>query len=150
MIWGIDLLIPALVLVALSALSAYSAVNPTAEGAAAAELIGCHDGDTCRFRLSPRGTPPASAVVESVRLLGIDAPELPGRCETERIAAEAARDFLLARLRAARRIEVAPVGRDAYGRLLARVRADGQDVSEALLAAGLARRYTGGRRHGWC
>ncbi|WP_290897841.1 thermonuclease family protein [Hoeflea sp.] len=39
---------------------------------------------------------------------------------------------------------------DRYGRTLACVYADGRDVAKALIAAGLARPYDGGRREGWC
>jgi micrococcal nuclease len=39
--------------------------------------------------------------------------------------------------------------RDRYGRTLALVSVDSQDLGEALIAAGLARRWDG-RRHPWC
>jgi endonuclease YncB( thermonuclease family) len=39
--------------------------------------------------------------------------------------------------------------RDTYGRLLRNVAVNGQDVGEALMSAGLARAYDGGRRR-WC
>ena len=110
-------------------------------------LSDCHDGDTCRFRLPARLT---AETVELVRIAGLDAPELPGRCPEERAAALAARDFLLARLRAAERVELLELGRDRFGRLLARVLADGEDMASALIAAGLARPYHGGKRNPWC
>lgn len=110
-------------------------------------LHDCHDGDTCRFLLPARALPPT---VEAVRLLGVDTPELPGRCPAEQAAALAARDFLLDLLRRAERIEILPAGRDHFGRLLARVLADGADAGAALIAAGLARPYAGGRRKPWC
>jgi endonuclease YncB( thermonuclease family) len=39
--------------------------------------------------------------------------------------------------------------RDVYGRLLRNVSVNGQDVGEALISAGVARAYAGGRRS-WC
>jgi micrococcal nuclease len=39
--------------------------------------------------------------------------------------------------------------RDRYGRTLARVAVGGADLGEALIAAGLARRWDG-RRRPWC
>jgi endonuclease YncB( thermonuclease family) len=41
-------------------------------------------------------------------------------------------------------------GHDQYGRELRSVQVGGQDVGEAMIAAGLARSYSGGRRGGWC
>jgi endonuclease YncB( thermonuclease family) len=39
--------------------------------------------------------------------------------------------------------------RDVYGRLLRDVQVDGADVDEAMMSAGVARDYGGGRRS-WC
>jgi micrococcal nuclease len=39
--------------------------------------------------------------------------------------------------------------RDFYGRLLRNVAVDGADVGEAMVEAGVAREYAGGRRP-WC
>lgn len=39
---------------------------------------------------------------------------------------------------------------DRYGRLLAALALDGQDVADTLIAARLARPYDGGTRQGWC
>jgi endonuclease YncB( thermonuclease family) len=39
--------------------------------------------------------------------------------------------------------------RDVYGRLLRNVAVGGQDVGEAMISAGVAREYGGGRRP-WC
>ncbi len=39
--------------------------------------------------------------------------------------------------------------RDKYGRLLRNVSVNGQDVGQALISAGVARAYAGGRRS-WC
>lgn len=41
-------------------------------------------------------------------------------------------------------------GRDQYGRELRYVQVDGQDAGEAMIAAGLARSYAGGRKQGSC
>ena len=41
-------------------------------------------------------------------------------------------------------------GPDKYGRMLGRARMGTEDLGSALLAAGLARPYTGGRRAPWC
>ena len=92
-----------------------------------------------------------------VRLAGIDAPEARSDCLRERALAIRARAFLSARLDPAGDGAPAPVrlrdirnGKFA-GRVLARVEsAAGLDLGRALLAAGLARAYDGGRRAPWC
>lgn len=88
------------------------------------------DGDTLRCRnLGP------------VRLLAIDAPELPGHCRQGRVCTEGdgpASRAALARSIAARRVVCTPAGRDGYGRILARCSAGGRDLSCAQVEAGFA------------
>lgn len=120
-----------------------------------AQLVACTDGDTCRFNFH-EWHPVMGAVTyrnHTVRLAGVDAPELhPARCEAKRELGQKARDRLLALLRGAHSISVEVLkARDKYGRMIAKVRADGQDVAETLIAEGLGRKYTGrGKRQGWC
>jgi endonuclease YncB( thermonuclease family) len=85
-----------------------------------------------------------------VRLFGIDAPELRSGCARERAFAARARD-MIAKL-ADGGVRLTRIHYDKYGgRVLAKVAAsDGRDLSEALLAAGLAQRYRGGRKRPWC
>jgi endonuclease YncB( thermonuclease family) len=106
------------------------------------------DGDTFLARVHVW---PGIAITTKVRLRGIDAPELHARCDSERAQALAARDGLAAILREGA-VGLTRVGQDKYGgRVDAAVStAATPDVSEALLARGLARRYEGGRRDGWC
>lgn len=87
---------------------------------------------------------------ETIRLRGLDAPEIHGRCEAEARLAIRARDRLAVLL--AGGFRVFPAGRDRYGRVLAVVRdARGRDVAQVLIAEGLARPYDGrGPRAGWC
>ena len=76
-----------------------------------------------------------------VRLLGIDAPELPGHCRRERVCTAGdgwASKRALAVLIAGRVVVCRIEGRDAYGRLLARCSAGGADLSCAMVAGGLA------------
>jgi endonuclease YncB( thermonuclease family) len=114
-------------------------------GGYAAEVLRVLDGDTFEARVRAW---PGIEITARVRLRGIDAPELGGaRCAEERAKAEAARDALKAML-----VAVMRVGLDKYG---GRVLADAAtratpDISAAMLASGLARRYSGGRRESWC
>jgi endonuclease YncB( thermonuclease family) len=113
-----------------------------------AEVIRVLDGDTFEARVRIW---PGMDVTTRVRLRGIDAPELRARCEDERVKALATRDALT-RILSEGNVGIARVGQDKYG---GRVDADVStartpDVSAALLERGLARRYSGGRRAGWC
>lgn len=95
-----------------------------------------------------------------VRIAGIDAPELNGKCARERAAALVAREFLRALLAGSGGAPGKPSGalvlrdirNDKYGgRVIARVfAASGRDVAEALLAAKLVHAYAGRARAGWC
>ncbi len=113
-----------------------------------AEVLRVIDGDTfeARVRLWP-----GLETITKIRLRGIDAPELKARCDEERSKARAARDALQAILDQGN-VGVSAVTLDKYG---GRVVADAStrstpDVSAALLSAGLARSYGGGRRETWC
>lgn len=76
-----------------------------------------------------------------VRLLSIDAPEMPGHCRRGRrctpgdpVASKAA----LAALVRAGQVTCTPEARDRYGRILARCRAAGVDFSCAMVRSGHA------------
>ena len=108
----------------------------------------CYDGDTCTVGLP--GLPSVFGEHLHIRLADIDTPEKRGRCEREKELAQQAQQFLETLLARARRIQLQDPRRDKYFRLLARVVADGQDLSEALIQAGFAVRYNGGTKASWC
>jgi endonuclease YncB( thermonuclease family) len=113
-----------------------------------AEVLRVVDGDTFDARVHLW---PGLDITTRVRLRGIDAPEMKARCGDERAQAEAARDALRAILDQGD-VGIARVTLDKYG---GRVLADAftqatPDVSAALLGSGAVRRYSGGRRDGWC
>jgi micrococcal nuclease len=98
---------------------------------------------------------PAEINPIEVRIFGIDAPESGGRakCEKERALARAAKRMVIGML--PRQGDITVIwqtgDRDKYGRLLARViDAQGHDVGQALLEAGLAYAYYGGKKQSWC
>lgn len=95
------------------------------------------DGDTLRCANLP----------VSVRLLGIDAPELPGHCRRGRVCTPGdgwASQRALAALLARGPVWVSAAGHDRYGRILARVSGAGGDASCAMMASGAAV-----PRYGW-
>jgi endonuclease YncB( thermonuclease family) len=88
-----------------------------------------------------------------IRVENIDAPELHARCPSELDAANAAKRFAQAALDGAIKIDIRVYEkrpRDRYGRTLAHVLVDGDDLGELMIGAGLARPYHGERRLSWC
>ena len=123
-------------------------------GPVQARVVGVIDGDTLAVRALIW---PGQEVETRVRLKGIDAPELRGRCERERTLARAARLFIAGRGGAGSggsefSVRLRDVQWDKYGgRVIAHVEgADGTDLGQALVGAGLARPYHGAARRGWC
>jgi endonuclease YncB( thermonuclease family) len=113
-----------------------------------AEVLRVVDGDTFDARVHLW---PGLDITTRVRLRGVDAPEMKARCNDERAQAEAARDALRTILDQGE-VRIAGVTLDKYG---GRVLADAfthatPDVSTALLNSGIVRRYSGGKRDGWC
>lgn len=117
-------------------------------GPVRAHLVRVVDGDTVEVlaRIWPD-----HYVETRVRLAGIDAPELRGRCAEESALAERAKARLAALL-SGNRLLLADVHYGKYaGRVVARVLTeDGRDVAQILRAEKLARSYAGGRRAPWC
>lgn len=111
------------------------------------------DGDTLRVRARIWL---GQDVAIYVRLAGVDAPEVRGACRRERALARRARNFLTTHLGSdpdeAPGVRLRDVRYGKFARrIVARVEtAAGLDLGAALLAAGLARPYDGGRRPGWC
>ncbi len=86
-----------------------------------------------------------------VRISGMDAPEMRGRCAGERKLARTARDYLRDRVSSGIvRLHLVQYGKYA-GRVLARVETeDGADIATEMIRAGMARAYGGGKRASWC
>ncbi len=117
-------------------------------GPVMAEVVRVIDGDTLQVRAEVwLGT----RVATLVRIDGIDAPELRGACAGERELARRARRLMVDRVAGAR-VALRRVRLGKYaGRVLADVAAPGGlDLGTALIDAGLARAYRGGRRQAWC
>lgn len=95
------------------------------------------DGDTIRI-----GS-------EKIRLMGFDTPELDARCAREKKLALKAQERLRSLIDNGE-LTIRRHGEDRWGRTLAYVRTDGQDVGSILISENLARPYEGGKRKGWC
>ena len=92
-----------------------------------------------------------------IRIIGIDTPEIDARCPAEALQAEAATAELqrLLNLGAFEMVGRIDTRTDKYGRellALRRMRPDGtaQSIADDMRNSGLARRYLGGLRSGWC
>jgi micrococcal nuclease len=112
------------------------------------EVTSIYDADT--FRANIPGWPSVVGKRISIRVNGVDAPEIRGKCAREKAGARAAKQHTVAMLRGARSIELRNIRRGKYFRLLADVYTDGKNLAQSLIQAGLARPYHGGRRKGWC
>lgn len=84
-----------------------------------------------------------------IRLIGIDAPEVEGKCRRERQLASDATVHLTALLNTGL-IRIVYDGEDRYGRALARLWVTDGEIGPAMIAAGLAEEYGTGRPPPWC
>ena len=108
-----------------------------------------YDGDTIYVNIP--GLPGEIAEM-SVRVRGVDTPEIRGKCESEKSLAGKARDFARQSLKSAKRVEFCEPEWGRYGgRVVASVRIDGRALDQKLINQGLARPYDGKtKRQPWC
>lgn len=118
------------------------------QGPVSAEVLKVVDGDTIKVK----ATIWVDQTVEvSVRLRGIDAPELyRPKCSAEKALARDAKAAVIATSPVGSRVTLSDIKRDKYGgRVIASVQtSDGEGLSERLLAQGQAIAY--GARKPWC
>lgn len=105
-------------------------------------LASVYDGDTFKVYLSCHY--PIFCKAIPVRVRGVDCPEMKGGTEETKAAARAARDFTMDFLKNGK-ILLRNCGRDKYFRLLCDVKVNGQSLAEALISAGHAVAYSGGK-----
>jgi micrococcal nuclease len=114
-------------------LTAFAAYPDAMTTVGPATFHGCYDGDTCTISIP--GLPQIFGEKLSLRLVGIDTPEMQGKCEAERSLAAKAKAFLNHHLHQAQQVEL--VARDKYFRVLALIIADGLDLADEMVKAGL-------------
>lgn len=87
-----------------------------------------------------------------VRLINVDTPEMNGKCEYETQRANIARDRLKQLMPRGTVVELKNIKDDKYiGRIDANViLPDGRDAGNVLIREKLGRKYSGGKRVGWC
>lgn len=108
------------------------------------------DGDT--FEIPPQVSMSIlSDLNVSVRVRGVDTPEIKGKCFDERRKAEQAKISTKDSLSRARVVEIKNAEWDKYGgRINADVYVDGLSLADILIDRGLGRPYDGGNRRSWC
>ena len=114
-----------------------------------AEVVRVIDGDTVAVVVRAW---PQVLIETRIRILGIDAPEIRGKCRAEKELAIEAREFVRVQLPVGSKVTLRKVKPDKYaGRHDADVwTSRGESVAALLIAKGLARPYAGAARAGWC
>ena len=113
-----------------------------------ADVIRVRDGDSIDVVAKVW---PGNEIRVSVRIRGIDAPELRARCSKEKRQAVAAREHLIYLLNG-KPVHLLSISSGKYfGRVLANVTtANGMSIKENMLESGLVRPYRGKKRKSWC
>lgn len=106
------------------------------------QIVEVYDGDT--FKIDLPSQHPLFGDDISVRVAGIDTPELKGSSDEVKALAYKAKNRTQELLSDAKRIELKNPQRDKYFRVLAEVWIDGESLSEKLKSDGLAKDYDGG------
>ena len=108
-----------------------------------------YDGDTITFNL-----PGLHSIIGekiSIRVNGIDTPEIKGKCEKEKYDAKQAKEMVADILKDAEQITLKNMERGKYFRIAADVYADGENLADILIEAGVAVQYDGGKKaQKWC
>ena len=107
-----------------------------------------YDGDTINVKAALW---PDLDWTGSVRVRGVDTPEIRGLCEQEERLAIRARDYVRDLL-TDESVVLTEIEHDRYsGRVLAHVKLEsGESLAELLIAGGYGRAYDGGARRSWC
>ncbi len=109
-----------------------------------------YDGDTITVNIPD--VPPLLGKNISVRVFGIDTPEVKTKNKCEKEAGRIAKNLVTSTLKNAKTVELHNVQRDKYFRILADVLVDGRSLKDILIKNNLAYEYDGGtKKHpDWC
>jgi endonuclease YncB( thermonuclease family) len=108
----------------------------------------CYDGDTCTVTIP--GVPGIFGKKISIRISGIDTPEIRGKCEEEKTLAKQAKKVINEYMKKAKEISIVDATRGKYFRIVADIIVDDRSIAELLMKSGLARLYEGKKRKSWC
>jgi len=143
-------MIKSILLVIILFISSYAtSIKDINYGSATVEKVtSIYDGDT--FRANIKDYPKIVGYRMSVRILGIDTPEMRAKCSKEKELARSAKKLTVSLLRNAKKIELRNIKRGKYFRLLADVYVDDVSIADELLKNGFAVKYDGGTKIDWC
>jgi micrococcal nuclease len=110
-------------------------------------VISVYDGDT--FRANINTLPPILGKNIAIRLANIDTPEMKDKCNSVRLKAIKARDFLREKIKNAKQIEIRKTMRGKYFRIIGTLYLDGIDIGQIMINLGLAKPYKGKRKNKW-
>jgi len=105
-----------------------------------------HDGDT--FTITVKEWPPIIGDHISVRVVGIDTPEMTSKDPQVKLLAVAAQKTL-ANVLSAPKISLTNLRRDKYFRIEATVLVNQVNVADTMIANKVAKKYNGGTRPQW-
>lgn len=109
------------------------------------KVIKVYDGDTITIAsVLPNTTEPIYRF--SIRLNGIDTPEIRGKTQEEKELAIQVRDALYEKIYG-KMVELRNVGNEKYGRVLAEIYLDGENINQWLVDENFAVAYDGGKKH---
>lgn len=112
-------------------------------------IVSVYDGDTIKVDIA--GMHPIIGDSISVRVKGVDTPEIRGKCVNEKGLAKSAKYFVKNKLKSASSVTLKDVERGKYFRLAAYVYVDDVPLDKMLINAGLGVEYNGGKRvNVWC
>jgi|TARA_B110000967_G_scaffold201641_1_gene239233 micrococcal nuclease len=123
--------------------SNWNSVEPFQPDVHFGKVIKVYDGDSITIVAKPYENYPAYRF--SVRLNGIDTPELRTHDENEKKHGYIARDALSAKI-LNKIVVLKNVGSEKYGRLLADIYFDDENICEWMVIQGYAVRYDGGTK----
>ena len=115
-----------------------------------AQYLRNYDGDTVAFNI-PNVHPLVGKNI-SIRVRGIDTPEIKSRNECERQQAKRAKKLVGNILKDAKRIDLENISRGKYFRIVSDIRVNGVLLKDRLIEDKLAYPYYGGRKkiYDWC
>lgn len=117
------------------------------ESISVSEIVRVVDGDT--FKVNINAYPDIIGKNLSIRIAGINTPELKDKSACVRRVARKAKAYTKRLLFSANKVELVNVKRGKYFRIVATVLVDGADLGELLISEGLAKRYGKGRKLKW-
>ena len=112
------------------------------------KVISIYDGDTLRVNID--SFPDIVGKNIRIRIKGIDAPEIKGKCQKEIDLAIMARDYLRNAINQSSQIELRNIERGKYFRIVGDLYIDSVNISKILQNKGLVYSYNGGKKKTWC